>query len=248
MTCEQAWEAISAALDGELSDMERKELDAHLASCPACRALYEDWKGIRADTLDCELEVPEGFYERVMEGVAAAPEITPTRKKRGWVRWGGLAAVVAVAVLAVSPLLFSIGSDDSSSMQMTTEAAMDNGAASGDVALQDLQEGAARTTVEEAAPAEEALEDSEPSQGTDTSVAASAQDDATYWAVVTVDGPLPEGYTWGENGTLELFREAWSVLETELDRTGIAYEVRKTEGATDGDSLVLVLVVQGDKR
>lgn len=109
MTCDQALEAISAALDGELSDAEREELEAHLASCPACRALYDDLCAIQADALDSALEVPEGFHDRVMAAVAEEPAVPPvqTRKKRSWKRWGGLVAVAAVAVLAVGPNLLS---------------------------------------------------------------------------------------------------------------------------------------------
>ena len=37
MNCEQALEAISARLDGALSEEENRELEAHLASCASCR-------------------------------------------------------------------------------------------------------------------------------------------------------------------------------------------------------------------
>ena len=45
MNCDQALEAISAALDGELSAKERTLLDAHLADCPTCAALFDELAG-----------------------------------------------------------------------------------------------------------------------------------------------------------------------------------------------------------
>lgn len=82
MTCDMALEAISAALDGGLSDAERAELEAHLAICPACRALCEDLKAIREDVLDSELEVPAGFHDKVMAAVAEEPSLTPVKRKK----------------------------------------------------------------------------------------------------------------------------------------------------------------------
>ena len=43
MDCNQALEYISAALDGELTAEEVAELDAHLADCPECQALAEEF-------------------------------------------------------------------------------------------------------------------------------------------------------------------------------------------------------------
>jgi hypothetical protein len=39
MTCERIEELLSAYLEGELSGAERREVDAHLAGCPACAGL-----------------------------------------------------------------------------------------------------------------------------------------------------------------------------------------------------------------
>ena len=53
MNCEQALEAISARLDGALSEEENRELEAHLASCASCRALLKELT-----------ELEEGFRRR----------------------------------------------------------------------------------------------------------------------------------------------------------------------------------------
>lgn len=41
MTCERIEELLSAYLEGELSDAGRREVDAHLAGCPACAGLLD---------------------------------------------------------------------------------------------------------------------------------------------------------------------------------------------------------------
>ena len=57
MNCDQALEAISAALDGELSAKERAQLEAHLAHCPSCAALFDELAGQSRllRQLDCQV-------------------------------------------------------------------------------------------------------------------------------------------------------------------------------------------------
>ena len=109
MTCEQALETISAALDNELSDAEKEELEAHLTSCPDCRALWEDLRTIQEDAWESALEPPEGFHDRVMAAVAEEPAVRAglPKKRHAWKGWGGLAAVAAVAILIAGPGLRS---------------------------------------------------------------------------------------------------------------------------------------------
>ena len=38
--CERYTDLISARLDGELTGEEERELEAHLACCPACRSFW----------------------------------------------------------------------------------------------------------------------------------------------------------------------------------------------------------------
>ena len=44
LSCEEALEQMSQALDSPLTGEEQGELEAHLACCPACRA---DWAALR---------------------------------------------------------------------------------------------------------------------------------------------------------------------------------------------------------
>ena len=46
--CDEYVDLISAAIDGALSPVEQEKLDSHLASCPECRALYEELTALHA--------------------------------------------------------------------------------------------------------------------------------------------------------------------------------------------------------
>ena len=103
--CEYYEELIGAALDGEITAEEDKELRAHLESCEACRSFYEAMQAI-SGTDDALGDVPENFTANVMARVheAAAPAEKPVKRKAGIARLvtrcGALAAAAAVAIWA----------------------------------------------------------------------------------------------------------------------------------------------------
>ena len=103
--CEYYEELIGAALDGEITAEEDKELRAHLESCEACRSFYEAMQAI-SGTDDVLGDVPENFTANVMARVheTAAPAEKPAKKKasiqRLVTRCGALAAAAAVAIWA----------------------------------------------------------------------------------------------------------------------------------------------------
>ena len=105
--CEYYEELIGAALDGEITAEEDKELRAHLESCEACRSFYEAMQAI-SGTDDALGDAPENFTANVMARVheAAAPAEKPAKKKasiqRLVTRCGALAAAAAVAIWAGS--------------------------------------------------------------------------------------------------------------------------------------------------
>ena len=123
-SCHEMTELISAALDGELTDDERRELDDHMAFCPACGALFAELSGLNG-AVGATAEVPEGFAKQVMDQIrgesapAEDPVISlPVRRRRHipWKGWAATAAVVAVVILGVSVLPGRVGlrSSDSS--------------------------------------------------------------------------------------------------------------------------------------
>lgn len=103
--CEYYEELIGAALDGEITAEEDKELRAHLESCEACRSFYEAMQAI-SGTDDALGDVPENFTANVMARVreTVAPVEKPAKKKasiqRLVTRCGALAAAAAVAIWA----------------------------------------------------------------------------------------------------------------------------------------------------
>lgn len=94
MTCQEILELLSASLDGELTRDEQAQLDAHLNTCPACRALYEELAGLHA--ADWTPEVPPELASRIMNALPAQR----SGKVIYWKRWGAMAAAIALVVLA----------------------------------------------------------------------------------------------------------------------------------------------------
>lgn len=56
LVCERAREQVSLSLDGELSQLERRLLDAHLARCAACSAYAVDVAAFTAEMRAAPLE------------------------------------------------------------------------------------------------------------------------------------------------------------------------------------------------
>ena len=92
---------ISAAVDGSLTPGERAGLEAHLAQCPDCRQLYEDFSALHAALGDLPApdRVPEDLTKRIMEQVEGDNVIPFAPKKpAAWTRWGASAAAIALVV------------------------------------------------------------------------------------------------------------------------------------------------------
>ena len=110
MDCTRYEELMSAALDGELSTGERRELDRHLAECPACAALFSELGEQCAALRELDCPFPDGLHNQILEnlpGQNAAPAKVSVHKTLHW-RWAAVAAclvlVMAAAVRAL-PML-----------------------------------------------------------------------------------------------------------------------------------------------
>ena len=99
MSCQDYEQAIHELADGALDDAGRRRLDAHLATCAACRALAADIRAIRGAARALEPPVPPpGVWPRLAEHIRA--QRTP-KAHRGWqmpARWLAAAAVLVVAI------------------------------------------------------------------------------------------------------------------------------------------------------
>lgn len=102
MDCEQAVEAVSAALDGELTAAEQAQLEAHLSVCPACRALAEDFFALNAALTENEPVPPQLLADQVMKRIAEQNKVVPISAghRPDWRRWMGLAAAAALVLCA----------------------------------------------------------------------------------------------------------------------------------------------------
>ena len=98
---------ISAAMDGTLSPADRAKLEAHLAGCPDCQALYDDLVDIQ-QTLQAlpSAGAPAGLTDRVMAAVRA-DNVTPITVKKPafqWKRWAATAAILALILAGAGGL------------------------------------------------------------------------------------------------------------------------------------------------
>ena len=109
MTCEEALALLSARLDGQLGAEEAAALEAHLASCPRCRALAAELEGLDKNLTTLAEPAPEGLKQGVLYRIDQASGKT---KRRGpWFRPGtALGAVAALLVLLVGTGLIKLPS------------------------------------------------------------------------------------------------------------------------------------------
>ena len=94
MEHEEYLEWMSADLDGELSDAQHTQLQAHLHHCPSCAQLYEELSRNAAclQALDCPL--PQGLHQSIVEQLP--PQETARPSRRTWKAWASLAACLAL--------------------------------------------------------------------------------------------------------------------------------------------------------
>jgi hypothetical protein len=102
MNCAEILENLSAFQDGELSPAEAAALEAHLASCDACRRRLKEYETLWRLLGDSKPAEPSpGFTEAVLSR-AAAPAFAAAGRRRIWAP----AAAVAASLLLVAGLLF----------------------------------------------------------------------------------------------------------------------------------------------
>jgi Putative zinc-finger len=111
MTCDDCRQRLQAWLDGDPPGADG--LDAHLAACPACRALAEAARRLRSGLLAAPPPVPPaGLADRIVAGVIA--DRRKRQRSRRRLAFAGLALAVA-ACLAIALLLPEWGRHDDGS-------------------------------------------------------------------------------------------------------------------------------------
>ena len=92
--CELVRQALQDGLDGELSPAERRRVDAHLATCVACRQVAAGYRRLFAALDGPVLPAPRpAFVAGVMRRVTAE-----RARERRWQSWVGVAAMLMVGV------------------------------------------------------------------------------------------------------------------------------------------------------
>ncbi len=119
--CKQIEKLLSAYADGELNEQQKALVAQHVAHCPHCAALLDEYLALNAAIADCAVQAPEGFTERVMQAVEREQKAPVKPQGRG-VRLGRIAPFVGIGVAAV--LCISIVS--SSLVRYVTKNLVDN--------------------------------------------------------------------------------------------------------------------------
>jgi anti-sigma factor RsiW len=100
MKCEDVGKGLIAYLDQRANAAERREIEAHLAGCAACRTRAEEFRSVR--TMLDELPAVEpsfGFDARVRQRVAAEP---PRQSWFGWFEPQARFALSAAMLVALT--------------------------------------------------------------------------------------------------------------------------------------------------
>jgi len=92
--CAKARESASARLDGELSELEEAQLDAHLHGCPECQ------------TYERRIEAAAGLLRAEPLVQPSLPVIAAVRRRPRLLRLNVAAAAVSIAVAAASSFAF----------------------------------------------------------------------------------------------------------------------------------------------
>ena len=114
MNCQQL--PTAAYVDGELDQIEARDVERHLEGCPACRALVADLRTLRAAafTLD-RREPPADLFERIQARLQDEPAQTRRllalpNTRAAWATWlAAAAALLITTTLGVLPLLGPAG-------------------------------------------------------------------------------------------------------------------------------------------
>ncbi len=144
--CEPYEDLLSAQLDGALTAQEQAALNAHLETCPHCRAYARDLQTLHASLPTLAADPPDRMAASILKETASRP----AKKTRRWAV-PACAAVLALALLGSAPLLFGNDPAGDAAGEAHTGQAADSAASAGE----DLSK-------ESAAPAETARADAAP--------------------------------------------------------------------------------------
>src|SRR5271170_2200758 len=101
MNCERMEAQLIAYLDGCASARERREVDQHLAACPACRARVEEFRGVWKLLEETPAPEPSAWFDaQLRQRIAAEPAPALWTRLAAWLPQPRL-ALASLALLAV---------------------------------------------------------------------------------------------------------------------------------------------------
>ena len=104
MRCDEKYfEWMNRSIDGDLDETEQARLEAHLAGCAECRALYAALQRMAEEARALEAEPSADLTGRIMSAVKAGAPRKTTGRPAKIMRWvvsvGGAAAILAMVLL-----------------------------------------------------------------------------------------------------------------------------------------------------
>lgn len=131
MACPQYLNSIHEAVDGTIGSIRRAELELHVDTCDACRALLEDLRKVRdAAAALPGLDAPDRAWLQIAGRLRQEGRITetatPLAARRGYAIW--LAAAAAVIIAVASAVLLVTRTPSGPAPQSTAAAGAGNAA------------------------------------------------------------------------------------------------------------------------
>jgi hypothetical protein len=113
-SCEQNQENLARLVQGECNPLETKELQSHMASCPACRQFFE---GLQSDDLllrefakshnPAIAQIRKQVMDRLSRIDLSVNSLKPSVRDHSWVRYAIAAGLMAASILTVSMLIYN---------------------------------------------------------------------------------------------------------------------------------------------
>lgn len=98
--CKQIEELLEAYADGELNETQKAYVEQHVANCPQCKAVLDEYLALNAVIADCTMQAPEGFTERVAAAIKQEKAAAAKPQGKG-VRLGRIAPLIGIGVAAM---------------------------------------------------------------------------------------------------------------------------------------------------
>jgi anti-sigma factor RsiW len=97
MQCRDAAEFVSASIDGEAAGERQRAVAMHVASCPVCTALADDYRRIGRQLAGGYEPAPADLADKIRSRLAAEDAAPRVARHLDWSRWARQAAVLLLA-------------------------------------------------------------------------------------------------------------------------------------------------------